>query len=76
MQVYKLTKSGYALSHYIRNPDTTEWRIIHHLAKMGHASKDQLITYLNSPVGEVSRAIAMLKIRKFIVEEGSFKGVT
>ena len=69
MEIYRLTNRGYMLSHSTKSPHTPEWRIIHHLAKVGHSTKEGLVGYLGLGEGEASRALSKLKIKRIIMDE-------
>ena len=66
MEIYRLSKLGYALAHSTRNPDTPEWKVIHYLGRMHSASKEKLLT----EVGGVTPSVLMrLRIKRILVEE-------
>lgn len=65
MDVYSLTDRGRLLSHSRRSPPTPEWGVIHHLAKHGVATKEQLAEYVPNLTG-----MTLLKLRsKRIITE-------
>ncbi len=51
MEVYELTDRGRMLSHSRRSPRTPEWGVIHHLAKNGIATREQLMEYVPDATG-------------------------
>jgi hypothetical protein len=66
VEIYRLSRLGYALSHSTHNPDTAEWRLIHYLARMHSASKDKL---MNEVAGVTPRTIRLLKNKRILIEE-------
>lgn len=66
MEIYRLSKLGYALSHSTRSPQTPEWSVIHYLARMHSASKEKLLAELP---GVTSTTLARLRIKRILVEE-------
>lgn len=66
MQIYRLSKLGYALSHSTRNPPTPEWNVIHYLGRMHSASKEKL---LSEVAGVTSATLARLRIKRILIEE-------
>ena len=66
MEIYRLSKLGYALSHSTRNPRTPEWNTIHYLARMHSASKQKL---LNEVPGTNSSTLRKLALKRIIIEE-------
>ena len=74
MRIYTLTPLGKRLARSTRNPDTTAWRIVHHLDKVGHETPDQIAGYTGISEGEASGTLSTLK-RKGIVQEISGGGV-
>lgn len=69
IQIYTLTPIGMGLSHSIRNPITAEWKIIHHLSKVGRATTDQITNYCGLEQGEASRALIRLRHKGIVAEE-------
>lgn len=66
MEIYSLSKLGYALSHSTRNPPTPEWNIIHYLAKMHSASKEKILAEVS---GASTTALARLRMKRILIEE-------
>lgn len=66
MQIYRLSKLGYALSHSTRNPQTPEWSVIHYLSRMHSASKEKLVAEVP---GVTPSLLARLRIKRILVEE-------
>lgn len=66
MEIYRLSKLGYALSHSTRNPPTPEWTVIHYLGRMHSASKEKLLTEVP---GTTPATLANLRRKKILVEE-------
>lgn len=66
MEIYRLSKLGYALSHSTRNPDTPEWRVIHYLNRMHTASKEKITTEV---AGVSSATLARLRQKRILLEE-------
>ena len=69
MKVYRLTPFGLRIARSVRNPDTTAWRVIHFLDRMGgQATDDQMAEGTGLSVGDVGRIAGRLRV-KHIVEE-------
>lgn len=66
MEIYRLSRLGYALSHSTRNPPTPEWNVIHYLARMHSASKEKIISEV---AGVSSLTLAGLRRKRILVEE-------
>jgi len=66
MEIYRLSKLGYALAHSTRNPPTPEWGVIHYLSKMHSASKQKILTEVP---GASTSTLARLRMKRIIVEE-------
>lgn len=66
MEIYRLSRLGYALSHSTRTPATPEWGVIYYLAKMHTASKEKLLAEVS---GATSATLARLRIKRILVEE-------
>ncbi len=69
IQIYGLTGIGQKLAHSIRSPDTSEWRIIHFLDRVGRATKEQIIDYCGASPTEISVNLRKLKSRRIVAEE-------
>jgi len=69
MQIFALTPLGKSLARSIRSPQSTEWKIIHHLDLSGHASKEQIETYCGLSSGEATSALMKLRHKKVVAEE-------
>lgn len=69
IKIYSLTRIGQALAKSVRFTDSNDWKVIHHLAKVGHATPDQLSTYCGLGQGEVSGSLGRLRIKKIVQEE-------
>ena len=66
MEIYRLSRLGYALSHSTRSPKTPEWNVIHYLARMHSASKSKIL----AEVPDVTTTtLARLRIKKILIEE-------
>ena len=71
MQVYSLTKLGRRLAHNTRyDASKPEWKIIHHLNKMGEATKEQISKYCGLSPDEAIGALAKLR-RINVVKEAT-----
>ncbi len=66
MEIYRLSKLGYALSHSTRNPPTPEWAVIHYLARNHSASKEKIISEVP---GTTPTVLARLRMKHILVEE-------
>lgn len=66
MEIYRLSKLGYVLSHSTRTPPTPEWAVIHYLSKMHSASKDKLLAEVS---GVTSATLGGLRRKRILVEE-------
>ena len=66
MEIYSLSKRGYALSHSTRYPPTPEWGVIHYLAKMHSASGEKL---KREVFGVTSMTLAKLRLKKILVTD-------
>ncbi len=66
MEIYRLSKLGYALSHSTHYPPTPEWGVIHYLARMHSASKEKLITEVPNAS---ARTIRGLMMKRILIEE-------
>lgn len=66
MEIYSLSKLGYALSHGTRNPPTPEWKVIHYLARMHKASKEKI---LREVPDASTTTLARLRMKRILVEE-------
>ncbi len=66
MEVYVLADRGRMLAHSRRSPPTPEWGVIHHLAKVGVATREQLIEYIP---GLTSVTLAKLRSKRIITEQ-------
>lgn len=66
MEIYRLSKLGYALSHSTRYPDTPEWHIIHYLNRMHTASKEKILSEVS---GATSATLARLRQKRILLEE-------
>lgn len=70
MKVYKLTPIGTRLAHNIRYEPNNEWKIIHHINRMGgEASNEQIERYCGLSREEVASSLAKLQRLKVIVNE-------
>ena len=69
MEIYALTALGKAVARSTHSPDSPEWKVIHHLDLVGHATKDQIATYCSLGQGETTAAVVKLRYKKVIVEE-------
>jgi hypothetical protein len=66
VEIYRLSRLGYALSHSTRNPNTPEWAVIHYLAKMHSASKEKLFAEVP---GASSTTLRQLRAKRIVIEE-------
>ena len=66
MEIYRLSKLGYALSHSTRNPSTPEWNVIHYLSRMHAASKEKI---LREVPHVTASTLARLRMKRIIIEE-------
>ena len=66
MEIYRLSRLGYALAHSTRNPPTPEWAVIHYLDRMHSASKEKIISEVG---GATPSILARLRVKKILVEE-------
>lgn len=66
MEIYRLSRLGYALSHSTRNPDTPEWKVIHYLNRQHSASKEKI---LSEVAGADTGTLARLRHKKILIEE-------
>lgn len=66
MEIYRLSKLGYALSHSTRNPPTPEWAVIHYLGRMHSASKEKLLSEVS---GATSATLGGLRRKRILLEE-------
>lgn len=66
MQIYRLSRIGYALAHSTKNPNTPEWGVIHYLAKQHSAEMGKILAEVQgaSPI-----TIQKLRRKGIIVEE-------
>ena len=72
MKIYALTQMGKRLARSTSNPDTNNWRIVHHLDSIGHGTPDQIADYTGLSEGEVSAALGHLRrIKPPVVQEVS-----
>ncbi len=69
IQVYALTPLGRAMARSVKNPPTPPYRIIHHLDKVGHATRDQLESMLGISTAEAAVALVKLRHKGIIVDE-------
>lgn len=69
MKIYSLTPLGEAVAKSVRFTNSNDWKVIHHLAKVGHATDDQLSTYCGLSRGEISAAVSRLRVKKIIKDE-------
>jgi len=70
MKIYMLTPLGKRLARSTHNPDTTAWRIVHHLDSVGHSTPDQVSQFVGVSEGETAGILAGLR-RKGVVSEAS-----
>ena len=66
MEIYRLSKLGYALSHSTKYPNTPEWHVIHYLNRMHTASKEKI---LSEVPGTTSSILARLRLKRILLEE-------
>ncbi len=66
MEIYRLSKLGYALSHSTRSPATPEWGVIHYLARMHSAPKEKILAEV---AGASSTVLQRLRMKRILVEE-------
>lgn len=66
MEIYRLSRLGYTLSHSTRNPPTPEWAVIHYLSKIHSASKDKILAEVP---GATTTTLARLRMKRILVEE-------
>lgn len=66
MEIYRLSKLGYALSHSTRSLRTPEWNVIHYLARMHSASKEKII---NEVAGATPMTLNRLRRKNIVIEE-------
>ncbi len=71
IQVYSLTPLGKSLARSTNYPDSTTWKIIHHLNLVGSSTPDRIATYCDLNKAEVGAELVRLKQKKVIVEETS-----
>ena len=70
IEIYGLTEAGKKAARSTRSPNTAEWRVIHYLDMVRHATKEQIAQYTGLPQGMVNKALKTLrKTRPPIVEE-------
>lgn len=68
MKIYTLTQLGKRLARSTSNPDTNNWRIVHHLDGIGHSTPDQISDFTGIPEGEIMDSLGNLR-RKRIIQE-------
>ena len=68
MKIYALTPLGKKLARSTSNPDTPGWRIVHYLDGVGHATPDQIASYIGLSGGEVASSLSALRRKKIIGE--------
>ena len=66
MEIYRLSKLGYALSHSTTNPRTAEWGVIHYLGRMHTASKEKILAEVP---GASVVTLSKLRMKKILLEE-------
>ena len=69
VEIFSLTPMGHALARSTTNPDTLEWRIIHHLDLIKSSTKDSLASHCGVGTGSVSAALYKLRHKRVVVEE-------
>lgn len=76
MKIYALTPMGKRLARSTNSPDTTGWKIVHHLDGVGHGTPDQIADYIGVSQEETATTLATLKRKKpAIVQELSGGGL-
>jgi hypothetical protein len=66
VEIYRLSRLGYVLSHSTRNADTAEWRVIHYLSRMHSATKDKILAEV---AGASTTTLRQLRGKRIIIEE-------
>lgn len=69
MDIFALTPLGKAIARSTRSPDSPEWKVIHHLDLMGHATRSQIQEYCGLGDAEVTAALVKLRHKKVVIEE-------
>lgn len=63
MKIYRLTQLGKRAARNVRSPDTSAWRCVHYLDRVGHATGEQL-----TEEGVTAGDMAKLRRRPAMVE--------
>lgn len=61
MKVYALTQWGRRLARSTRNPDTAPYKVISYLDKVGHATKEQIVSFTGLQESEAGMALSRLR---------------
>ena len=64
MRVWSLTQLGKRVARGTRNPDTTAYKVIHCLDRLGTATSDQIASYCGVAMGEVNTALSRMSMMK------------
>ena len=68
MKIYYLTPIGKKMARSVSNPDSSAFRIISFLDKVGHSTTEQIADFCGTGTGEASAILGVLR-RKRIVSE-------
>ena len=68
MRIYQLTLLGHRVARSTTSSDTSNWRVIYALDKLGYGTPDQLAIQTGLEEGEVAGALGTLKRKGLIAE--------
>jgi transcription initiation factor IIE alpha subunit len=68
MKIYQLSQIGARIANNTNAPDTSNWRVIFALSKIGYATPDQIALQTGLEEGEVNNALVILKHRNIVIE--------
>lgn len=61
MKIYQLAPLGKSLARSTNNPDTSAWKIIRFLDRMGHSTPDQIANGIGVPSAQVNFKLRQLE---------------
>lgn len=68
MRIWQLSQIGIRLANNTNAPDTSNWRVIFALSKMGYGTPDQIALQTGLDESEVNGALVILKHRNIVIE--------
>ena len=68
MKIYQLTQLGHRLARSTTSSDTSNWRVIYALDKLGYGTPDQLALQTGLEESEVMGALGTLRRKGLIAE--------